>query len=103
MIRFYISYRAKRIRILAAETARQARLTWATNALARAGMDPASKAVDLTVLTSLGMRQADAERTIHAALASAASAYRGYMAQYATEAASDSENTDTGRMSSVRR
>ena len=103
MLRVIITYRANKARLLTAQTARQARLTWATHALARQGFDPATQAADLTVLTKLGMAQADAERTIHQALAAAASAYRVQMLALGADAATDSENTDTGRMASVRR
>jgi hypothetical protein len=103
MFRVVLTYRANRVRDLAAQTARQARITWATYALARQEFDPATTARNLTVLVAAGVPQADAERTIHAALAAAASAYRVTMATLASEVASDSENTDTGRMASVRR
>lgn len=103
MFRLVVTYRSQRALRLTAQTARQARLTWAMYALARQGFDPRTTEHDLTILINLGVPQADAERTIHQALAAAASAYRVQMAVSAAEIASDSENTDTGKMTSVSR
>jgi hypothetical protein len=103
MLRLIITARSKRAIALTAQTARQARLTWARNALARQNFDPAHAERDLFILTSMGVPQADAERTIHQALAAAAAAYRIHILTIGAEVASDSENTDTGRMTSVSR
>lgn len=101
MLELVRAARAQRTRTLAAQTAAQARLTWASNALIRQGFGPTMQARDLTILTGLGVAQADAERTIHQALAAAASAYRVQMAVCAAALASDSENADTGKMSAL--
>lgn len=103
MLRLVLTYRSRRAIALTAQTARQARITWARLALARQGFDPATAERDLHIFVGLGVPQADAERTIHRALAAAASAYRVQMAVGAADIASDSENTDTGRIASVSR
>lgn len=95
-----------RLRERAARRQRAARLQaqqdvlrkWGKAALERAGFTPEQAARSAVALFRAGLPLGEAEQAVHLALRDAQAAYRAALLQHSTTLASDSENTDTGRL-----
>jgi hypothetical protein len=69
--------------------------------LERAGFTPEATGRAATSLFKAGLPLGEAEQAVHLAMQDAAQAFRAALLRHATELASDSENTDTGRLHKV--
>lgn len=74
---------------------------WGAAGLDRAGLTPDTISRAATTLFRTGMPLYVAERVVQEALEDAAAAFRAGLLRHGTDQATDSENTDTGRLRKV--
>lgn len=74
---------------------------WVASATRRVELDPETVARTVSALIRTGLSPDVATTVVHRALEEAARAFRHAVLQHGTELASDSENTDTGKMAKL--